>query len=457
MNSFPTPAEVIRIEVFTHWCGFADPPFHAAKLTITHDGQRLIRQQALVEGSDETPVDAVARFLQALNRPPVPELDPSLFDLPEPVIRSHYGSMWTDDHPAHLVRTIFASGRVITVRTICQHAFMLPLKITDSAAGIDSETYDPRISAAVAALMPAGYMERERLAGILGMLQMDFEEFRRQAKEGKPSTTPAIETVDEPVPSASDPDSIEEQLFRLFSRDESPEERAEAEREGRISERLLKRISVEDLHDVLARGGNPDIADDHGQTALMHAAFPPFNEESFRTLAAAGANVDARRYDGCTGLHLACAGGESHAAREWVRAGADIHARIPEGATPLMLAASWSEIVKLLLSAGADPNAVDQDGHSALVYAILKQSWLDSERQLDSIRELIAAGTDLDQRDRQGITPSGHARAVLARAQLENDVSQAFHPDGKSLRAISDEMRLAKKVIDLITSARGVE
>src|SRR5262249_55169586 len=145
MNLPSTPLAVERIEISTLWCGFADPPSHAARLTINRDGSRFVRRQALVDRADEAPVEEVGRFLQALSRPPVPHLDPSLFDVPERVIRSHYGSTWTDDDPAHLVRVTFRSGRVVSIRAFRQHAFMLPLKVMDTGTGAEFDTYDPRL------------------------------------------------------------------------------------------------------------------------------------------------------------------------------------------------------------------------------------------------------------------------------------------------------------------------
>src|SRR4051812_44043172 len=90
-------AGVERVEGLSLWTGVAGPPSRAAKLTITPgSGDRFVRERALA-GSDELPGGAVADVLAALSREPVPELDPSLFDVPERALRSHYGSMWTDD------------------------------------------------------------------------------------------------------------------------------------------------------------------------------------------------------------------------------------------------------------------------------------------------------------------------------------------------------------------------
>lgn len=57
--------------------------------------------------------------------------------------------------------------------------------------------------------------------------------------------------------------------------------------------------------------------------------------------------------------------------------------------TPLMLAATRPEAIATLLKAGADPNRQNNFGKTALMYAI-------AERQIDSVRALIAAGADIN-------------------------------------------------------------
>jgi hypothetical protein len=413
--------QIERIVIHSRWLGFASPPMRGAKLTIENRGSSFDRTVASTGVTDELPRAALDDLMTALGRPAVPELRPELFAYPAEVIRSHYGSMWTDDGADHLVTIQFRGGRVIEITADTQHAFMLPLKVKDSAVEPYS-TFDPALSVAVAALMPDGYLEKDRLAGRSGMLEYDL---RRAAEPEEPPP--------EPTPSGPmDPDALqraEDELFRILWGEESPEEKAEAERAGRHSERLLKRIPIEDMRALIAAGADVNIADDVGQTALMHAAYPPFDREKFRLLAAAGADLEARRNDGATGLHIAASGGEGAATAEWVRAGADVHARTgDEGATALMLGATWPDVVRPLLKAGADVNAVDRDGHGPLVYAIHHQSPVGRELFLEAFQLLLAAGADLTYRDQEGRTPLGYALGVLDRVLLEEEVTQALHP-----------------------------
>jgi len=337
---------------------------------------------------------------------------------------------------------------------------MLPLKITDSATGVSYETFDPELSRAIVDLMPEGYLNRDRLAGRLWKLEMDREQAERTESVTVTATEPAVapsEADDGENKSTVDATKFDEGVFQILFGTETAQEAQEADESHRYSERLLRRNSLETVRNLLAQGADPSIADDVGQSALMHAAFPPFDRERFRMLVDAGADLEARR-DGLTGLHLACAGGEAEAVAEWVRAGADISARSPSNATPLMLAATWPHIVRTLLNQRADVNAVDDDGHSAIVYVILRQCSVNAGSQLNALHALINGGADVNLKDFSGVSPLGHAKKMLAAALLEEEVILAFNPEA-NMKESGDwnSPQLAEAVVSLLVTVGAHE
>jgi cytohesin len=80
-------------------------------------------------------------------------------------------------------------------------------------------------------------------------------------------------------------------------------------------------------------------------------------------------------------------------------AGADPNAVDFEGATPLMYAAKVErpEVLRALLAAGADPDAQDAQGRTALMYAA-------DHCQTESVRLLVQAGADVMLKDSNGYT-----------------------------------------------------
>lgn len=71
------------------------------------------------------------------------------------------------------------------------------------------------------------------------------------------------------------------------------------------------------------------------------------------------------------------------------------------GKTPLMIAALWcvrTEIIKLLISSGADINAYEFDGWTPLFYAI-------EQGNLEAVELLLSSGANINVQDDRGRTP----------------------------------------------------
>jgi ankyrin repeat protein len=179
---------------------------------------------------------------------------------------------------------------------------------------------------------------------------------------------------------------------------------------GRIEALLSKNISAEIKGDALARaassgdvellqllihkGANVNYAGEQGQTVLMLAAAGGFsvqcgndpvvtsyrgNVEAVKSLLDAGAGVNNEDRDGNTALMLAAQHARSDSVKLLLDAGANVHVKNKYGWTALIHVANSSgyydpanvkEIVEAFIAGGADVNARDREGKTALTYAV---------------------------------------------------------------------------------------
>ena len=116
-------------------------------------------------------------------------------------------------------------------------------------------------------------------------------------------------------------------------------------------------------------------ADDMGFTALHNAVGEDY-PKLVKLLIDAGADVSATNDEGMTPLHIAqCAS----AVKALVAAGANVNARARGGMTPLIVQSTEGgdtgslETMATLLKAGADPNVKDDDGQTAMDYALSRE------------------------------------------------------------------------------------
>ncbi len=168
---------------------------------------------------------------------------------------------------------------------------------------------------------------------------------------------------------------------------------------------------------LLRRGGEVNARERaHDQTALMWAAAQR-HSDIVRLLVEAGADPNARskiysevvapyetqragreelsytvRAGGLTPLFFAARSGDSASARLLVAAGADPNAHLPDGTTPLIMAAysARDDCGVALLESGADPND-SAAGYAPLHAAILRG-------QIDLVKALLAHGADANAR-----------------------------------------------------------
>ena len=115
-------------------------------------------------------------------------------------------------------------------------------------------------------------------------------------------------------------------------------------------------------------------------------------------------------YAGDTALHIAAAAYQTEIVRKLITAGADVHARNRRGAEPLHSAAVGSPVssawnpsaqaatIVCIIQAGADPNAVDKSGVSPLHRAV-------RTRCAAAVRTLLECGADPARKNKSGSTP----------------------------------------------------
>ena len=202
--------------------------------------------------------------------------------------------------------------------------------------------------------------------------------------------------------------------------------------------------ALESRPDLLS---NLDARDEAGSTALMRAA-EHAEESILRRLLAAGADPTLRRKDDATALQLARAAkmdknvvlleratrvdlsGEDlwNGLKKGVvgdvgsalRAGVSAETPEPESdMLPLaMVARSSRHMISLLLSYGADINARDNLGKTALHYYASWPTASPEQALLDSMSYLLERGADVNARDNEGRTPLYDAKHPLVMQAL---------------------------------------
>ena len=156
---------------------------------------------------------------------------------------------------------------------------------------------------------------------------------------------------------------------------------------------------------LLNAGADVDAKDDDGDTALQYA----FDVECVRMLIEAGADIHTENDNGETLLQNACS---PEYAQFLIDQGLNIDTRDKDGDTPLTgcfvarfkdNAETELEIVKVLLNAGADVNAANKDGKTALILAAELTKYKRPLRfVLQALKLLKDAGADVNHADKKG-------------------------------------------------------
>ena len=194
---------------------------------------------------------------------------------------------------------------------------------------------------------------------------------------------------------------------------------------------------------LLDRGADPAASAKDGVTPLWIAAGYDGTRELVRELIARGADVNTRGHNGMTPLMRAGTGGaDLEKAGLLLDAAADVNAADEFGPALQWPIAVWdTEMVRLFLDRGANLDAQDPAGRSALMYCAL-----DGARELTAL--LLARGARLELRDTEGLTALhwaamvdwGHTGVLQALLAAGANPSAAS-PDGRTPLALARHYR----------------
>jgi ankyrin repeat protein len=160
---------------------------------------------------------------------------------------------------------------------------------------------------------------------------------------------------------------------------------------------------------LLAEGTPVNTRDVRGRTALL-AATQRNHVDVARLLINEGADVDAKDVTQDSPFLVAGAEGRIEILKLILAAGPDLKSTNRFGGTALIPACHRGhvEAVKMLLTTAIDKDHVNNLGWTALMEAVVLGDG--GLRHTEVVRLLVAAGADVNIPDRDGITPLLHAR-----------------------------------------------
>jgi ankyrin repeat protein len=146
---------------------------------------------------------------------------------------------------------------------------------------------------------------------------------------------------------------------------------------------------------LLARGADPKARGGN----ILRSAVSRSDTEIVAMLIAHGADPKALS-DGMTPLHDAADGGCDEVVKLLLSKGAEVNAKRFDGATPLMSAADREHIstVEILLGNGADINAIDDKGNTPLHWAVAREN-------KEVVEILLAHGANINLKNKEDQTP----------------------------------------------------
>jgi ankyrin repeat protein len=163
------------------------------------------------------------------------------------------------------------------------------------------------------------------------------------------------------------------------------------------------------LKKVLDAGAYLEVKEEHGFTPLLLSLDTSDLISTTELLIQRGADVNAKDMNGDTPLMVSAVGGKIAQIDLLLGHGARVNDSNKDGITPLMLAVQsrHEDVVRNLIKAGADIEAEDLEGHSAITRAV----WMEISHILDALRA--------------GVSSRKHFLDLVSRAKLERNILEA--------------------------------
>jgi ankyrin repeat protein len=170
-----------------------------------------------------------------------------------------------------------------------------------------------------------------------------------------------------------------------------------------------ERGDLASVEHLLAQGADVHGQDRRGRTALIAAAYGNHVAVA-RALIAAGADVNVKDNTQQSAYLIPTADGYLELLHLTLQSGADVHSLDSYNGTGLIRAADRGhvEIIKELLKTDIAVDHVNRLGWTALLEAIILGDG--GPRHTEVVRLLVEAGADVNLADGQGVTPLTHAR-----------------------------------------------
>jgi ankyrin repeat protein len=163
------------------------------------------------------------------------------------------------------------------------------------------------------------------------------------------------------------------------------------------------------VEQIIAQGADLHARDSRGQTALIAAAYGNHLAVAER-LIKAGADVNEQDQTQQSAYLIATSEGYLELLKLTLAAGADVHRTDSYNGTGLIRAADRGhvEIIRELLKTDIAIDHVNRLGWTALLEAIILGDG--GPRHTEVVRLLVEAGADVNIADSAGVTPLGHAQ-----------------------------------------------